>query len=84
MKTLAENTLAAIGRMTVAATDLELLAEWAAEKGGLDRPVDAVRTQLLIARNAVRRLCQDGTAADFDDLTAQLVRSHDWLREQAA
>lgn len=84
MHTLPDTTLAAIGRMTVAAADLELLVEWAGTQDGLDRPAEAARTPLLIARNAVRRLCSDGTVADFDELTAQLVRSHDWLREQAA
>jgi hypothetical protein len=96
VQTLSDKMLLAIGRMTVAVGELEGLLAWLGGSPGETRPdavlelarvaargeaqrvalVEAAATQLARARIAVRTL-----NADFDDITAFLLRVRDDLAQ---
>lgn len=80
MEKLSEQTLAAIGRMTVAATDLELVLAGVTGEGP-DGPlwVEASGTQLRQSRAALRAMWRGGRTdpALFDEITARLLRCRD-------
>jgi hypothetical protein len=86
MQTLSETTLAAIGRMTVAATDLEHLLAWigADQAGGDAAAVFAKPGEALAAaRGSVQFAAVAGRAeliAAVEAAGTQLVLSHSALR----